>query len=236
MSPRIAPIVAAILACQPATAFAGMPSIQLNDVLQLSDLARLRLQSISFFLAGFLLSSWFIQFLWNRLRGDFASLPRLHYRQALGIVALWGLLFVLVLTMISGARELLTPGAWEKQGNTYRLSKEPAPPVVAPAVLLEQPRKQKLESLRAALWEYAENHDEQFPSDRAALPREKWQVPDASGMRYLYVSGRQADRGALPLAYEPGIFGSRRFVLFTSGEIKHLEVDEIVLALSREEP
>ena len=36
-------------------------------------------------------------------------------------VVLWGLLFMLVLTMISGARELLTPGAWEKKGATYQL-------------------------------------------------------------------------------------------------------------------
>ena len=28
----------------------------------------------------------------------------------------------IVLTMISGARELMTPGAWERNGVTYRLS------------------------------------------------------------------------------------------------------------------
>ncbi len=37
---------------------------------------------------------------------------------------IWGLLFVLVLTMISGARELMTPGAWEKEGFTYVLAGE----------------------------------------------------------------------------------------------------------------
>jgi hypothetical protein len=39
-------------------------------------------------------------------------------------VTLWGLLFLLILTMISGARELMTPGAWEKHGSTYRLKDE----------------------------------------------------------------------------------------------------------------
>ena len=29
-----------------------------------------------------------------------------------------------VLAMISGARELMTPGAWEKHGATYRLKEE----------------------------------------------------------------------------------------------------------------
>ena len=46
--------------------------------------------------------------------------------KALGVVFLWGLLFVLVLTMISGARELMTPGAWEKKGLTYRLTDDPS--------------------------------------------------------------------------------------------------------------
>ena len=36
----------------------------------------------------------------------------------------WGSLFVLVLTMISGARELMTPGAWKKDGITYVLEDE----------------------------------------------------------------------------------------------------------------
>jgi hypothetical protein len=40
-------------------------------------------------------------------------------------VTLWGLLFLLILTMISGARELMTPGAWEKHGSTYELKDAP---------------------------------------------------------------------------------------------------------------
>jgi hypothetical protein len=98
----------AVLAGAPGVARAGMPSVNLADV------ARMRVQTISFFLAGLLLSSWVVQLLWNYLRRDFTALPRLTYGKALGVVVLWGLLFVLVLTMISGARELMTPGAWEK--------------------------------------------------------------------------------------------------------------------------
>src|SRR5271170_7855407 len=96
--------------------FAGMPSFHLTDV------AKLRLENISFFLAGFLLSAFFIKLLWNYLAADWTFLPRLSFGKALGLAALWGLLFVLVLTMISGARELMTPGAWEKKGATYQLA------------------------------------------------------------------------------------------------------------------
>ena len=69
-----------------------------------------------------LVSAGLIQLLWNSLRKSFTRLPRLNYPRAIGLVVLWGLLFIVVLTMISGARELMTPGAWEKQGATYRLN------------------------------------------------------------------------------------------------------------------
>ena len=111
--------VAAFLMLGPArAALAGMPTVMLDD------LARMRIQTISFFLLCFLLSSWGIQRIWNAARRDFPRLPHLSYARANGLVALWGLLFVLVLTMISGARELMTPGAWKKQGYTYKLAED----------------------------------------------------------------------------------------------------------------
>jgi hypothetical protein len=88
----------------------------------LREWAKLRLQNISFFAAVLLISAALIRFVWNRLRTDFPRLPRLTYPKALGLIALWGLLFLLVLAMISGARELLTPGAWKRDGPTHRLT------------------------------------------------------------------------------------------------------------------
>ena len=78
--------------------------------------------SSSFFLMGFFLSALGVQKLWNILQRDWTALPRLSYGKALSLVLLWGLLFVLILTMISGARELMTPGAWKNDGVTYRLN------------------------------------------------------------------------------------------------------------------
>jgi hypothetical protein len=218
---------AVVLLFRPAPAQAGMPSVTLTDV------ARLRLDAISFFLAGFLLSSWGLQLLWNRLGRDFPALPRLGYGRAVGLVTLWGLLFVLVLTMISGARELLTPGAWQKQGWTYRLSQDTAPAPTADRQ--EQARREKLQELRFALWEYARTHGGQFPPPTAAseIPAERWQLPGPSGMRYVYAG---AGRGTRPLAYEPEVFGPERFVLFSNGDIKLLRSDEIERALQAEGP
>jgi hypothetical protein len=99
----------------PRAAVAGMPSLTLTDVV------KLRLEVISFFLMGLLLSAGVVMAVWNSLQRDFAWLPRLSFGRACGVVVLWGLLFVVVLTMISGARELMTPGAWEKEGVAYKL-------------------------------------------------------------------------------------------------------------------
>lgn len=108
-------VVAAAVAFWPAVAHAGMRSYTLTDV------ARMRFENISFFLLVLLVSALAIKLLWNWLRRDFPRVPRLTYPKAVGLVVLWGQLFVLVLAMVAGARELLTPGAWEKQGTHYQL-------------------------------------------------------------------------------------------------------------------
>ncbi|MGC4031756.1 MAG: hypothetical protein QM754_08495 [Tepidisphaeraceae bacterium] len=112
-------IAAGLRMMPPMHLLAGMPSFTLTDV------AKMRLDSISLFLAILFLHAWGIKGLWNAIAADFPSLPKMTYWRAVGVMTLWGLLFVLVLTMISGARELLTPGAWEKQGMTHKLKEKP---------------------------------------------------------------------------------------------------------------
>lgn len=214
----------------PAVAWAGMPVVTLTDV------ARLRVQSISFFLFVFLLSSFAIQRIWNRLASDFPVLPRLSYGKALGVVTLWGLLFLLVLTMISGARELLTPGAWEKQGFTYKLTTEKELPATGRSISdteQDRVRIRKLDDLRLALWDYARSHDGKLPKDRddPQVSAERWQTPDISRMRYLYVAGQQPDKGTAVLAFEPELYGTERYVLFTNGDIRHLDREQFEKAL-----
>src|SRR5258708_13990045 len=105
--------------CFPGFAFAGMPTVTVT----LTDMAEIRLQNISFFVVGFFTSAFLIRLLWNGLQKQFPKLPRLSYRLALGVTLLWGLIFVLVLTMISGARELMTPAPWAKDGRTFKVPK-----------------------------------------------------------------------------------------------------------------
>lgn len=119
-----------VLFC-PAVALAGMGAPTLEDIprlLTLTNMAKLRLDAISFFLVCILGIAWAIQLAWNSLAKDFPKLPRISYLRSLGLMGLWGLLFLLVLTMISGARELMTPGAWKKNGFTYQLTEPAEPP------------------------------------------------------------------------------------------------------------
>jgi hypothetical protein len=228
-------------------ALAGMPS------LTLTDLAGARLEVISFFLLAFLLSAAAVMGLWNYLRRDFPRLPRLTYRRSLVLTGLWGLLFILVLTMISGARELMTPGAWEKNGLTYRLSTEFGKGAAAPtdadrrvAADVVAARPTRAQALAALLRAYAANHAGAFPEDdHAAAPAEippaAWETPDPSRARYVYVPGRRAETdasGDTPVAYEPPIFGRGApvWVMMTGGTARLMTPAELDAALRRHLP
>jgi hypothetical protein len=221
-------------------ASAGMASVapaDLRRVCSLSTLTRARIESISFFVVCLLLSAKIIQRIWNALQKDFTILPRLSYGKALGLIVLWGLLFVLILTMISGARELLTPGAWKKEGWTFRLTEDAA----RDAERQITQRHEALERLATALVDYARTHQRQFPSGDAvsAIPDADWIAPGPSGQRYGYSGGRlyiDDSDGVEPfaplaiLAYEPESFGADRLVALTDGSIRWMP--ETVIAQS----
>lgn len=205
-----------------------MPSVTLTE------LARMRIEAISFFVVVFLVCAWVVQRLWNALRADFPRLPRLGFWRAVGVVTLWAFLFVLVLTMISGARELMTPGAWRKEGLTYKVREvqDALPPDSEP----KSERRHALDRLRVALWTYARSHDDTFPADEASapeIPEEVWRLPGPSGARYLYKGGQKPGpaAGATPLAFEPAVFGSSRLVLLTSGAVESMLTSELTRRL-----
>lgn len=213
-------IVTLLLWLSPTAALAGMPMYYLTEI------ASFRIQAISFFLLVFLGVSLAVKVLWNRLRKDVPSLPQLSFVSALAVVFLWGLGFQLVLSMISGGRELMTPGAWEKTGPTYKLRQTELPPQND---LVLQARRQRLEDLRVALWAYAAQHGQAFPASDfdPGVPEERWRVLGSSGMHFVYVGGHKADEAQAPLAYEPGLFGNERWVLFTDGDIRQMPLEAL---------
>ncbi|HBL48516.1 MAG TPA: hypothetical protein DDZ90_34550 [Planctomycetaceae bacterium] len=203
-----------------------MPSASID----LTEIAQLRLQSISFFLLLFLLSAWGLKKLWNMLARDFPKLPVITYKAALAGTFLWGLMFLFVLTMISGARELLTPGAWEKDGRTYRLTdSESKQETQAVAEALLKERRSKLAELRSALFMHVATHDGSYPAriEDSSFADEFWIQPGDLNARYGYVPGEKKSDQVRPLAFEQAVYGDeQQLILFTDGAIKQVSLAE----------
>lgn len=194
-------------------AHAGMTSIVLTDI------AEARIEVISFFIFGYLALTFVVKFLWNRLAKGIPAIPVINFRKALCLMLVSGLFMYVILTMISGARELMTPGAWEKQGITYKLTNS------------EEARRSKLETLKGLLWEHASQNDGNYPTDRLdpAIDKEAWRLPDRSGFYILYPPGT----GGKILVSEPKPAGRKRYVILTSGEIEKWSDGKIKSELRR---
>ena len=196
-------------------------------VVTLTDVAAARIDALSFFLVTYLVISWVVKLIWNQLAKSFESLPKLKYRQALSVVFVTGLLFYVVLTMISGARELLTPGAWEKQGTGYRLRNGET------TGLSKEERKKAMAKLKEAIWEYAKTSGGKAPSGPfgGEIPAELWTYGD--GGLYALVPGVKPGGGREVLVYEPSLAGGRRFVLLADGSIEDRAEGDLKRELDR---
>jgi len=210
------------LALGSAQVLAGMPVFVVNEV------PKLRIQAISFFLLAFFGCALGIKLIWNYLQRDFPALPKLGYLKAMGLTLLLGLLFMTVLTMISGARELMTPGAWQKKGATYELKDEIRD---TQRVLVET----QLRSLARAL-EHYELQKGAFPPHEFVpeIPESEW-VAGASGGRFIYLAGRKRDLlEPHVLAFAPGRPDEERAVLLTNLRLVTLHPVEINSRLKQE--
>ena len=218
-----------------------MPSVTFADLRTatrtgLTDLGRQRLEVISFFLLVLIGCAWLVQRVWNSMRKEFPILPRLSFPRAVGVIVLWGLLFVLVLTMISGARELMTPGAWEKVGLTYRLVPE-NPPVAAQISARVESIQRLGERLQS--WESGRGGAD----GPAALPDEWLRVDGVEGGRYVYVPAKPFirddpygfDSDTRIWVYESESVGSDRLVLLRNSAIQWMPPAEIARLLKAED-
>lgn len=183
-------------------------------VITLTEAAKARLDVLSFFIFAYLLLGLAVKALWNSLAKSFEKMPRLTYRRALALLLLSGLFLYVILTMISGARELLTPGAWEKQGIGYRLREGDGKSET------KEERHRRISRLRDLIWAHAESHQGQPPMGpfTGEVPLEAWRIAD--GTFYAYLKPDTIGTGHEILVYEPASSGSRRFILFTDGSIE----------------
>jgi hypothetical protein len=214
---RFVPTIAAAFVVSGVRLHAGMTVYDLNDVV------RLRLEDLSFFAVLLVVCAFGIKLIWNYLSKGFPQLPRINFGRAVCLTGILGLLMLLVLSMISGARELLTPGAWRRQGSAYRLNDAGSEPL----------RRQSMEFLRGALRTYAEQHHGKYPPHDfvSDIPEKFWQAPDSVGTRYIYIGGFSRNVSNAVVACEPVSFGERRYVLFANGDIQKLSTPSIRQAL-----
>lgn len=218
----------------PHSAQAGMPSALPTDIqraVHMTDSAVERFQAISFFLLTVLICSLVFRAVWNSLRKDFPKLPHLTTVRAVGLILVWGVAMIVVLTMISGARELMTPGAWERNGFTFRVLADQRPS----ASNLNE-RMERLNELRVELLHYAALNEGRYPSSLAELTNVRSDLPGVPGLKYRYLAGSTAmDAGKL-LLYEPDLDRERRLALFADGEIRVCDPAELSELLSAEKP
>lgn len=210
-------VAVSLIVVNPASA--GMASFELKDIVFA------RLESISFFALIFLAFTLVLKLAWNYLQRDFINLPRLSFFAALAITLATGLFFAVVLTMISGARELMTPGAWNHVGNFYELKS----PKQDPDQWLDSARIKALERLRAELWKYSESHLGYLPTSRfvGSISDQAWQgiAPDSS--HYCYWGGLKAGEGSSIVAYEGNVYGPERYVLRANGTVSLMKAEEL---------
>lgn len=222
---RVWKITAAILAVTSA-AHAGMSSPQLSDV------AKARLDVISFFILVYLLCAVVFRWLWNLLAKDFPWMPPLSFKRSMALLVVAGLFMYFILTMISGARELMTPGAWAKSGITYKLQT----PDRDPKPWLDAARKHALEILRDALRDYAVKHEGRLPvhayvSDfNPAL----WKGSHPEGQWLIYIPGLTFGPSNRVLVYEPATYGATRWALLTDGSVVQMSGGELDARVRKE--
>ena len=127
----------------------------------------------------------------------------------------------------------MTPGAWRKQGWTYKLATA-SPPEATDG---RAARQRGLEQLRTALWQYAATHEGRLPvvsepSVEAAL----WEIPGWPGLKFLAVPDRRAESTGRLLVFEPELDNDERLVLLTNGFIGTMRTAEIKQSLAESRP
>ena len=208
------------------SAWAGMSSPQLSDV------AKARLDVISFFIFVYLLCAVMFRWLWNLLAKDFPWMPRLTFVRSIALLVVVGLFLYFILTMISGARELMTPGAWAKQGITYKLQT----PERDPKPWLDTARKRALENLRDALRDYAGKHEGKLPAHAyvSDFNTTLWKGAHPDGHWLIYIPGLTFGPANRVLVYEPATYGATRWALLTDGSVVQLSGDELDARVRKE--
>ena len=160
-------------------------------------------------------------------------MPRLTFTRSLALLVVAGLFMYFILTMISGARELLTPGAWVRSGVGYKLAD---PARQNGEEFLQAARRRTIERLREALLTYAEKHEGRLPAHIFAPDFDSglWKGLSPDGAWFGFVNGRRFEAPAMVIAYEPAAHGARRWVLLSDTSLVEMDSAELEERLKKE--
>lgn len=169
-----------------------------------------------------------VMYAWNaffaEIDGESKHFKRIGYVKSLGITFLGVCLFTLILVMVAGSRELLSPGAWVPDGmlskTVYSVEGEKIAKDfdIDEDEMIDQVRRKAMIRLRDALRRFAEEHDGRLPGtmDEPGF-EELWQIPFAAGVSYEYYP---EETGAeLPLVREPSVLPNAKFSIGRKFEI-----------------
>ena len=119
--------------------------------------------------------------------------------------------------MISGSRELLTPGTWKKEGVSYKLET---------GEITSESRLQNITNLKNALSEYSKNHNNQFPSNLVTHIPDEITCPTPSKGFYIYFPPTENSKPSDILAIEPLTYQGEVHAILNNSEITQLKRQE----------
>ena len=197
----------------------------------LHDLARSRLDALSYYGVGWLLAVAGFRTLWNAIRRKRPGTEPLSYRWALGWSVVWSAVAAGAFTVVVGAAELVWPGSslGEPIAAGFALEKSESTPATVRKARqqTEVERETRFAELREGLWREADRLGGVFPARReeAELPPEMWKQAGFPSVDLIYRHGlRRAgllhDGPAEPLVIEYDLRSDgTRQALFTDGTV-----------------
>ncbi len=221
-------LITALLLSLTQHAHAGMPFNPLT--FKLKESAGYRAEALSFFIVLTFVLALLLKWTWNALANDFPRLPKLTYLRSLGLVFLWGLFIAVIMSMTTAARAITTPGAWERAAASAQYQ------LTDPRQILLQKRRERLETLKTRLLEYASSHNGAFPANiyELNLPSDAFTSAHPNAAPLIYIPLRTQTHSPTPpsaLLYEPDLFDDDRFCLMTDGSIHQFSNRQLIDAL-----
>ncbi len=188
----------------------------------LTDDARMRLDTLSFYGVLLMVISFGVMVVWNCFGKMMRRLPRLAFGRTMTMVGLLGVLFWAMTWLVMGALAERMPEAWGPRWAAEWMREDRVRHVPAMAE-----RREAMEQFREVVWAHAAEHGGHPPGSPFADGQElgMWRFP--AGGFYVAVPGAKPGVGNDILMVEPATAGTTRWVLMADGRVESLPGNEL---------